>query len=53
MQIEESKHFKIGGPRARFVLTVCSLLSAISYADWQVMSVVLQPMKVDLGLSDV
>ena len=53
MKIEESKEFRIGGPRATFVLIVCSLLSAISYADWQVMSVVLQPMKIDLGLSDV
>ena len=53
MKIEESKDFRVGGPRARFVLIVCSLLSAISYADWQVMSVVLQPMKIDLALSDV
>ncbi len=52
MNIRETKDFKIGGPRATYVLIICSLLSAISYADWQVMSVVLQPMKVELGLSD-
>ena len=28
------------------------LLYAVRYADWQVMSVVLQPLKIDLGLSD-
>ena len=52
MKIEESNNFKIGGPRATDVLIVCSLLYAVRYADWQVMSVVLQPMKIDLGLSD-
>lgn len=53
MKIQESDQFKIGGPRATYVLTVCSLLYAVRYADWQVMSVVLQPMKMDLGLTDV
>ena len=52
MKIQESDTFKIGGPRATFVMVICSLLYAIRYADWQVMSVVLQPMKVDLGLTD-
>ena len=52
VSIRESKLFRIGGGRAAYVLIICSLLRAISYADWQVMSVVLQPMKVDLGLSD-
>ncbi len=53
MSADASKTFTVGGPRALLVLVVCSLLSAVRYADWQVMSVVLQPMKVDLGLSDV
>ena len=53
MQIDETSTFKIGGPRALYVLIICSLLSAVRYADWQVMSVVIQPMKVDLGLSDL
>ncbi len=52
MEIQESEKFKIGGPRATFVLVICSLLYAINYADWQVMAVVLQPMKVALGLTD-
>lgn len=52
MNIQETQDFKVGGPRAFYVLTICSLLSAVSYADWQVMSVVLQPMKQELGLTD-
>ena len=52
MNIQESSSFKIGGARATYVLIICSLLRAVSYADWQVMSVVLQSMKVDLQLSD-
>jgi MFS family permease len=50
--IEVSSPFKVGGARASYVLIICSLLYAVRYADWQVMSVVLQPMKTDLGLSD-
>ena len=52
MRIQESSHFKIGGARATYVLIICSLLHAVSYADWQVMAVVLQPLKLDLGLTD-
>lgn len=52
MKIQESDKFKIGGPRATFVLIICSLLYAVNYADWQVMAVVLQPMKEALGLTD-
>ena len=52
MKITESAEFEVGGIRASYVLIVCSLLNAISYADWQVMSVVLEPMKKDLGLTD-
>lgn len=52
MAIQESSTFKIGGPRATYVLIICSLLYAMRYADWQVMSVVLQPMKAALGLTD-
>jgi MFS family permease len=52
MKIQESDQFKVGGPRATYVLIICSLLYAIAYADWQVMAVVLQPMKVALGLTD-
>jgi MFS family permease len=52
MKARSSDNFTVGGPRAAYVLVICSLLYAIQYADWQVMAVVLQPMKLDLGLSD-
>ncbi|MBC7599402.1 MAG: MFS transporter [Polaromonas sp.] len=52
MNIQQTDKFTLGGQRAAYVLIICSLLRAISYADWQVMSVVMQPMKVDLGLTD-
>ncbi len=52
MNIQQSDNFIVGGRRAAYVLLICSLLRAISYADWQVMSVVMEPMKLDLGLSD-
>jgi MFS family permease len=52
MKIQESHDFKVGGPRATYVLIICSLLYAMRYADWQIMSIVLQPMKVELGLTD-
>ena len=52
MKIQESNNFKVGGPRATYVLIICSLLYALRYADWQIMAVVLQPMKIELGLTD-
>src|SRR5579872_1498117 len=52
MKDRASNNFTVGGPRAAYVLVICSLLYAIQYADWQVMAVVLQPMKLDLGLDD-
>jgi MFS family permease len=52
MSDQDSKQFKVGGPRATFVLIICSLLYAVNYMDRLVMSVVLQPMKIDLGLTD-
>ena len=48
----KSDRFEVGDPRATYVLIICSLLYAIRYADWQVMAVVLEPMKLDLGLTD-
>src|SRR5512142_2105982 len=47
-----NKHFQVGGPRATFVLLVCSSLYMVNYMDRQVLSVVLEPMKLDLGLTD-
>lgn len=52
MNNQKSNHFQVGGPKATFVLIVCSLLYAVNYMDRLVMSVVLQPMKIDLGLTD-
>lgn len=46
------KEFQIGGPRSTFVLIVCSSLYMVNYMDRQVLSVVLEPMKLDLGLTD-
>ena len=46
------KEFQIGGPRSNFVLLVCSTLYMVNYMDRQVLSVVLEPMKLDLGLTD-
>ena len=53
MNNKNISHFQMGGPKANYVLIICSLLYAVSYADWQVMAVVLQPMKVALGLTDM
>ncbi len=52
MSNQNSKPFEVGGSRATFVLIICSLLYAVNYMDRLVMSVILQPMKVDLGLTD-
>ena len=52
MNIQNSKEFEVGGRRAAYVLIICSLLNMVSYADSQVISVVLQQIKAELGLSD-
>ncbi len=46
------KEFQVGGPQATYVLIICSTLYMINYMDRQVLSVVLQPMKIALELSD-
>lgn len=46
------KEYQTGGWRAHYVLIVCTLLYAINYMDRQVFSVILQPMKIELGLTD-
>jgi MFS family permease len=46
------REFQIGGPRSTYVLIVCSTLYMVNYMDRQVLSVVLEPMKIDLGLTD-
>ena len=47
------KTFKTGGGHAAFTLIVCSLLYMVNYMDRQVFAVVLEPMKLELGLTDV
>jgi len=49
---KDSKDFGKGGVSAWVTLTVCSLLFMLNYMDRQVLSVVLEPMRKDLGLSD-
>ena len=49
---DQGGQYKTGGGRAHFVLIVCTLLYIINYMDRQVFSVILQPMKIDLGLTD-
>jgi MFS family permease len=46
------KDYKTGGWRAHYILIICSLLYMVNYMDRQVLSAVLEPMKIDLGLSD-
>lgn len=48
-----STKYGIGGWKAHYVLIVCTLLYVINYMDRQVFSVILQPMKIELGLTDV
>ncbi|MFA7177557.1 MAG: MFS transporter [Smithellaceae bacterium] len=49
---KQPSELKTGGWRAHYVLIVCTLLYIINYMDRQVFSVILQPMKIDLGLTD-
>ena len=46
------KQYHTGGWSAHYIMIVCTLLFIINYMDRQVFSAVLQPMKVELGLSD-
>jgi MFS family permease len=48
----EPKQYKTGGWSAHYILIICTLLYMINYVDRQVFSAVLQPMKVELGLTD-
>jgi MFS family permease len=46
------KEYQTGGWKAHWILIICTLLYAINYMDRTVLTVVMQPMKLDLGLSD-
>jgi len=45
-------HYQTGGWKAHWILIVCLLLYTLSYMDRVVLTVVLQPMKLELGWSD-
>lgn len=47
-----TREYKIGGWSAHYILIICSLLYMVNYMDRQVLSAVLEPMKLDLGLTD-
>jgi MFS transporter, Spinster family, sphingosine-1-phosphate transporter len=44
--------YQTGGWKAHWILILCTLLYAINYMDRTVLTVIMQPMKLDLGLSD-
>ena len=46
------QNFQTGGWRAHWILIVCSMLYMINYMDRNVLTVVLQPIKLEMGLSD-
>jgi len=50
--LNRPEQYKTGGWSAHYILIICTLLYVINYIDRQVFSVVLQPMKIELGLSD-
>ncbi len=47
-----SASFQVDGAKADFVLIICSMLWMVNFMVRQVMSIVLEPMKLSLGLSD-
>ena len=47
-----SDEFEAGGPQSTYVLVICSLLFMVYIMDQQVLAVILEPMKKELGLSD-
>ena len=52
MKDQKVPDFQVGGPKATYVMVICSLLFMVNYMDRQIMAAVLQPMKIDLGLTD-
>jgi len=47
-----SEEFKVSGVQRTSVLVICFLLYMINFMDRQVLSAVLEPMKIDLGFTD-
>ena len=48
----DKQAYSTGGASAHYILVVCTLLYVVNFMDRQVLSAVLQPMKVELGLTD-
>jgi len=49
---EPVNEYQTGGWKAHWILIICTLLYAINYMDRTVLTIVMQPMKQELGLSD-
>ena len=49
---KEIREFNTGGMSSHWILIVCSLLYLVNFMDRQVLSAVLEPMRLDLGLND-
>jgi len=47
-----TKEYQTGGWKAHWILIICSLLYMVNYMDRTVLTVVMQPMKTELGLND-
>jgi MFS family permease len=52
MKDQKTPDFQVGGAKATYVMVICSLLFMVNYMDRQIMAAVLEPMKIDLGLTD-
>ncbi len=50
--LSDGGHYQTGGWKAHWILIVCLLLYTLSYMDRVVLTVVLQPMKLEMGWSD-
>ena len=51
-EINGVRDLEVSSGQARWILIICSLLFTVNCMDRQVLSAVLEPIKIDLGLSD-
>ena len=49
---KDARGYQTGGWKAHWILIICTLLYMMNYVDRSILTVVLQPMKLELGLSD-
>jgi MFS family permease len=47
-----NQEYGTGGRNSTYILVICTLLYMVNFMDRQVLSAVLQPMKIELGLTD-